>query len=82
MFRTLRVLRTFNIFGKMEKVKLVDQIQLTPEEEKIFEILKQAQASQQKQVVMRVAGGWVRDKVSFGITQVAEQRVYGYRYCT
>ena len=75
MFRTLRVLRTFNIFGKMEKVKLVEQIQLTPEEEKIFEILKQAQASQEKKVVMRVAGGWVRDKVSKGLTQVDKQRV-------
>lgn len=63
MFRATRLFRTFNIFGKMEKLNIVDNITLLPQEEKIFTILKDAAALSEKPVVMRVAGGWVRDKV-------------------
>ena len=47
----------------MEKLTIVESITLLPEEEKIFTILKEAAATSEKPVVMRVAGGWVRDKV-------------------
>lgn len=63
MFRATRLFRTFNIFPKMEKLTIVEPITLLPEEEKIFTILKEAAATSEKPVVMRVAGGWVRDKV-------------------
>ena len=57
------MLRTFNIFVKMEKLSLVESIQLKPEEEKVFKIIKEAATLVDRPVVMRVAGGWVRDKV-------------------
>lgn len=69
MFRYFHLLRKFNIFGKMEKVRINHEIKLTPEEEKIFEILRHAQSSHDKEVVLRVAGGWVRDKVEISYTR-------------
>lgn len=56
----------------MEKLTLVDSITLLPEEEKIFTIMKEAAAAADKPVVMRVAGGWVRDKVKSAYTSSLE----------
>lgn len=52
----------------MEKTALKEQISLTAEEVKIFELLKEAQTNLEQKVVMRVAGGWVRDKVGVHYT--------------
>jgi len=46
----------------------VDPITLKPEEDKIFKIIKEAATLSGKPVVMRVAGGWVRDKVGSNYT--------------
>ena len=40
-------------------------IQLTPKEESIFNMLIQYQKEIATNTVLRVAGGWVRDKVTF-----------------
>lgn len=66
MFITNRLLRrTFNFFGKMEPIGFTGQVKLTPLEEKLFGVFRQAAAKSGKPVVLRVAGGWVRDKVSW-----------------
>lgn len=38
-------------------------IKLTPDEQKIFNMLKKYRDELQLKTVLRVAGGWVRDKV-------------------
>ena len=75
MIRATRLFRSFNIFSNMEKLTLVESIALLPEEEKIFMILKEAAAAADKPVVMRVAGGWVRDKVKLPYTSSLESFV-------
>lgn len=52
----------------MEREMMVDHIKLLPQEEKIFNILIEASQLAEKPVVMRVAGGWVRDKVAHHYT--------------
>lgn len=49
----------------MEKPQhqLMDKVKLNSQEIKIFDIIKKAAGKADKPVVMRVAGGWVRDKV-------------------
>lgn len=39
------------------------KIKLTPDEEQIFMMLKQYRNDLELKTVLRVAGGWVRDKV-------------------
>lgn len=39
------------------------QVKITPEEEAIFSMLKKYRDEKQLKTVIRVAGGWVRDKV-------------------
>lgn len=53
------------IFNKMEKTnfKVSTQIKLLPIEEKLFEIFRTAASRSKKDPVLRVAGGWVRDKI-------------------
>ena len=48
----------------MEKFQMKGNIVLTAEEERIFDLLKRAATKCNTGVVMRVAGGWVRDKVN------------------
>lgn len=40
-----------------------EKLDLTEKEEKIFSLLKKVAEKNQLNTVMRVAGGWVRDKV-------------------
>jgi tRNA nucleotidyltransferase/poly(A) polymerase len=56
------------IFGKMEASNFSGEVILTPHENKIFDILKRAREICLKErpgtdLVMRVSGGWVRDKL-------------------
>jgi hypothetical protein len=64
MFITNRLMRrTFNFFAKMEPIGFTGQVKLTPLEERLFEVFRKAAAKSGKPLVLRVAGGWVRDKV-------------------
>ena len=45
------------------KYTLVDKIQLTPQETEIFNMFTSFVQEEKLQIVLRVAGGWVRDKV-------------------
>jgi hypothetical protein len=65
----------------MESYSVADRVKLSPEEFKLFDILKKAAQHAPKPVVMRVAGGWVRDKVEIASSD-ARQGVHGHRYCT
>lgn len=47
----------------MEPLGFSGQVKLTPLEEKLFGVFRQAAVKSGKPVVLRVAGGWVRDKV-------------------
>lgn len=76
MLRYRRLFRTFNIFGKMEREMMVDHIKLLPQEQKIFDILREAAQTAEKPVVMRVAGGWVRDKVKSPYTSCLERSLW------
>lgn len=58
MYRQFRVLYNYT---KMEKNNL--QIHLTPDEQIIFHTLKTYRNELGLKTVLRVAGGWVRDKV-------------------
>jgi hypothetical protein len=59
LIKRLRVVYNFVI--KMEKEK--HQIHLTSDEKLIFNTLKTYQSELGLNTIMRVAGGWVRDKV-------------------
>jgi len=45
--------------------KLKVSIELTPQEQQICDLLKEVVAERNLKTTMRVAGGWVRDKVIF-----------------
>jgi hypothetical protein len=45
------------------KIQLRDEIQLTDKEMKLFEFLLDVEKQYDCKAVLRVAGGWVRDKV-------------------
>ena len=47
----------------MHRVTMVAELTLTAEENACFELLMKVQAFAGKNTVLRVAGGWVRDKV-------------------
>lgn len=64
MLKTNRFIRrTFNFYEKMEAVQYTGKVALKPVEEKLFDIFRKAAVASGKPVVLRVAGGWVRDKV-------------------
>ena len=46
------------------------KIKLTPDEEQIFMMLKQYRNDLELKTVLRVAGGWVRDKVIDPLLQI------------
>jgi hypothetical protein len=45
-------------------------ISLSATEEKIFQVLRETVAYKNRSTVLRVAGGWVRDKVRDAVTVV------------
>ena len=48
----------------VESTKNTTEIEITPEEQKLFDTLLKVAADNNLKTTMRVAGGWVRDKVS------------------
>ncbi len=60
-----------NISGRMQKYTLKPGIVLSDKEKTIFGVLRDAAGRAGKPVVLRVAGGWVRDKVEMGFTQAS-----------
>jgi tRNA nucleotidyltransferase/poly(A) polymerase len=53
---------------------MVAGLKLTAEEESCFELLMRVQAFAGKNTVLRVAGGWVRDKVRHGLRHSSLRR--------
>lgn len=52
-----------NIYLYLRVMEREGKIKLTPDEEQIFMMLKQYRNDLELKTVLRVAGGWVRDKV-------------------
>lgn len=60
-------------------VKVSDEIELTEQEEKIFEVLLATLQHFNLETELRVAGGWVRDKVSLNFWQCSVAfHIYGF----
>lgn len=49
----------------MEQEALPTQIELTKIEKDILDLILEVQTANNLQLTLRVAGGWVRDKVSY-----------------
>ena len=70
--RVLR--RRFNFFGEMEPLGYSGEVKLTALEEKLFAVFRLAAKKSGKPVVLRVAGGWVRDKVACVLSRSSAAR--------
>lgn len=68
---------------KSTEILLINEIkELTEYEDRIINILQQSSKLLNKEIVLRIAGGWVRDKVKHSLIQfkVNTKRKSRYRY--
>ena len=49
-----------------QEVRTVANLDLTPEEEKLLQLLVKVKETYSKSTTIRIAGGWVRDKLIYG----------------